>query len=190
MNIFEIDSELLLINYSIYGDLKGVRKMIEAGTDYNTPSKKSFPLYEATAKGHIHVVDYLLSLDRIAVNEIDKETGYSPLHTALFYSFYSNSPKILDLFLLNPKVNLDIASKAPITFDFTPLHLAAYINYLEGAQSLIAAGANPNIKTKDGFSFLDVAGKSNSCREKPEQVQEKLKKLVVEKDKIFAGFQV
>lgn len=165
MSFLEIDTELLLINYSIYGDLKGVKRMIEAGVNCNTPSYTSFPLYEAASKGHIEVAEYLLSLDNIIVNRLDGETGYAPIHSALFYSFYSNRPKLFELFVNNSKTDLYITSIASMTHGFTPAHLAAYVNYITGLKILLDNGVDHHYQTETGLSILDVAGESRSCRE-------------------------
>ncbi len=102
-------------------------------------------LHEASAKGCLKIVEYLLK-DQLNVNRRCSE-NYTPLHYAASY----NRPKIIKL-LVNKGAELNSFGGVWKFFSsyrkITPLQLASREGHLESVKTLVELGAKINLKSE------------------------------------------
>jgi len=174
------EKERKLVDYAVFGDVENVTNLLSQGVDINTLHCSSFPLFEAVSKGNYDLVGLLLSYPSLDINRYERSTGYNALHAAIFYSQYIDDSKILKSLLLDPRINIVLPCKAPLTLGYSPLHLSAYIGNKAALELLIEAGANPCQLTEEGLSIYDVAGQSASCSSGNEEIITLIRHIIAE----------
>lgn len=133
------------VNIVEYGLMYGDARIVEMAIKYEKHFGKltrSPPMYICASEGNIAGVRQLLELEA-DVNDIDEETGYSPLHIAVLMS-----DEELTSILLDAGADPNIPTydgKTPIFYAKT----AATIN------SLVTAGAAINSLDSNGYTVLD-----------------------------------
>ncbi|MEE3719782.1 ankyrin repeat domain-containing protein [Tumidithrix elongata RA019] len=134
--------------YSQKGDLEGLKKELEKGSD---PTKvhrlyRTSALQIASEVGHVNIVSFLLS--KGALPNTQDTVGYSPLHAACG----SGSLEIVCMLIAaGADVNIRAWNNG-----VTPLHLAVR-NYPEILKVLIDAKADLNPKASSGMTPLHYA---------------------------------
>ena len=118
------------------GDLRIVRRRLEAGANVNQQDKEGrTPLYLAAQEGNTKVVELLLA----AGADVNKGEGEpwkrTPLHVAASYG----RTDVVGLLIRN---GANVQAKDPV--DGTPLHQAARDGHRDVVAALIAAGAEIN----------------------------------------------
>jgi len=130
------------------GDLDFVKECLEKGMDINAraPISGATPLDASIYGGHLHIFEFLVGHGS-DVNAIGYEGG-----TILMAAAYLGRSDMMKV-LLDHGADPNLAS--PITAE-TPLHVAASKGFRDGTLNciklLLAAGANPNVKTKSGVA--------------------------------------
>lgn len=130
-------------------DAAAVRKLIADGADVNElESSGDAPLIMAAYLGHTEIVKLLLEAGA-DVTVLDPSMKATALHAAA-YAGRTEAAKLLIQY------NIDIDKQGPYN-GYTALHDAIWQNNVETAEVLINAGANLNIKSKDGQTPLEFA---------------------------------
>jgi ankyrin repeat protein len=110
------------------------------------------PVIKAVASGDVAKVKAALDANpKINVDDRDSFGG-----TALHGAMFVKKAAIVSLLIQR---GYDINAIGPRN-GYTPLHDAVWANYPEGAKLLLAAGADVNIKNKDGLTALELARKN------------------------------
>lgn len=137
------------------GNLKKVKALIAKGADINCKNKNErTPLYIASDKGKIQVVEYLLSLKdkdgklRVVVDSVDKD-GETALHVAADEGYLPIVRFLIEV------GDADI-NKQDKDLD-TPLHKSADEGYLNIVRYLIEKKADTKIKNKKGRTPIEEA---------------------------------
>jgi ankyrin repeat protein len=128
----------------------------ELAYNFDIPKGGNTALMNAVTKGHVKVVTLLLEAG--ADPNIKTLDGTTPLMKAA--QFKSRNDVEIVRILLSYKADLNIKrdKRNIVTFrpqaDWTALMYAADKGHTEGVRLLLKAGANPNIKGKDGVTAL------------------------------------
>lgn len=146
------------------GNPKIVQALIAAGADVNAKDIYGLtPLSYAAMNCNLEKVQILIAA-KADVNCHDSK-GQTPLFLAATAPESKDQKAVIESLLearANPNQQLNMEHPIIHINDKqangnTPLHSAASNGSLEITQSLIRAGANPNIKNKNGLTPLDVA---------------------------------
>lgn len=154
------NKEMMLIHAAKNGQLETVREIIKSVNYYDVNNMFGKALLEATLNNHLDVVQLLLQSKANPDYQIPNEFGY----TALFHAARNNNVDIINL-LLQYGASVNTRSQS----GETALIYATKYGQSEAAQALIKAGADTNIKDKNGWgnSALIIAvekGYSNIVR--------------------------
>jgi ankyrin repeat protein len=161
----KLESDLTLVNYAMDGKLDGVKRAINEGVDVNTASLSTNPLREATIRGHIDIVSFLLKQENLDVNLRDEYEGINALHAAAIYTSKVDNLDMLKLLLDDERVDLDSKVGTGITEGFAAIHLAAYLGATNAVDLFLKSGSSLDNLTATGLTVLDVAGESPDCDE-------------------------
>jgi ankyrin repeat protein len=131
-----------------YGHLDMVRLLIDSGATLDSPAENNFtPLHYAAQEGHQTIVSALISSGaNVNAMAID---NYTPLHSA---AGEGHSEVIQELLANAANVNAQLQNTLS-----TPLHLSALTLDPASTQSLIAGGADVNLKRSDGYAPIHIA---------------------------------
>lgn len=137
------------------GDLDTIKKLYEnkeiaISPNMTHPDSGEPLLFLAARKGSLEVVNYLLALENIDVNLRYQQ------YTALQIAASFGHTKVVEALLTTAQGKSNINLKT-LDNEFTPLHLAAQNGHIGIVKLLLAVGADPNIKSKQGFTALDLA---------------------------------
>lgn len=134
-----------------------------AQVDLNN-SEGMTPLLLAAQKGSVAAAEVLL---QHGANPNARVEGYNPGHegwTPLFFAIDRNQQKMVELLLKNkadPNLPCDLP---PWDSKCTPLTLAAQKGFSNITEALLAAGANPNLKSQNGkFPLIKAAEAATSA---------------------------
>lgn len=131
-----------------------VQKLIQQGVNVNELDANSdAPLVIAAYKGYTDIVEQLLAAGA-DVTAVDPGMQATALHAAA-YAGRTEAARLLIAY------NIDIDKQGPYN-GYTALHDAIWQNNVETAKVLIEAGANLNLRSKDGKTPLDFARSRNS----------------------------
>ncbi|RJX30482.1 MAG: hypothetical protein C4531_08910 [Desulfurivibrio sp.] len=134
------------------GNVEMVKRLVALGADIHARSTSGeTPLLSSVYSPTPEATAYLVSLG-CAVNDQD-EQGVSPLFRAAMMGSTGNAQV-----LIKNGADLTVRGKRYL---LTPLHLAAIKGYGDLVDLLLAAGAYPNSKDKDGHTPLFYAVKYN-----------------------------
>ncbi|MCJ1262547.1 hypothetical protein MMC22_002417 [Lobaria immixta] len=111
------------------GNLEIAKLLCTAGADANVPSFPPLPLHQAVSRGNFEIVKLLVS----AGVEIDIKNHRG--NTPLYYAASQGNLEIVKL-LLTAGADANMPSSSG-----TALHIARKLNYVEIAETLLAAGA-------------------------------------------------
>jgi uncharacterized protein len=139
-----------LLEYIIKGNLSGIIKEIESGTNINTCDEDGRSLLiNAILKKKMEIVKYLIKKG-IDINLQDDNMGYTALHVACT----ENNFEAVQILLEN-KAKIDIKDN----HGNTPLFRATFASIGNGEiiKLLLKNGADKNIKNNYDMSPLDVA---------------------------------
>jgi len=126
-----------------------VRNLIRQRANVNElDTNQDAPLVIAAYKGHVEIVKMLLEAGA-DVTAVDPEMKATALHAAT-YAGRTEAAKLLIA------CKIDIDKQGPYN-GYTALHDAIWQNNIETAKVLIEAGANLEIKSKEGQTALELA---------------------------------
>ena len=132
-----------------HNDILAVQNLIQKGSDVNElDANQDAPLVIAAYKGYTEIVEKLLAAGA-DITAVDPEMKATALHAAA-YAGRTDAAKVLIAY------KIDIDKQGPYN-GYTALHDAIWQNNIETARILIEAGANLEIKSKDGLTALDLA---------------------------------
>ena len=132
-----------------HNDILAVDSLIQKGVNVNElDANQDAPLVIAAYKGYTEIVEKLLEAGA-DVTAVDPGMKATALHAAA-YAGRTEAARLLI------KYKIDIDKQGPFN-GYTALHDAIWQNNIETAQVIIEAGANLEIKSKDGQTALDLA---------------------------------
>jgi uncharacterized protein len=130
-------------------DIHAVESLIQKGANVNElDANQDAPLVIAAYKGYTEIVEKLLEAGA-DITAVDPGMKATALHAAA-YAGRTEAAKVLIAY------KIDIDKQGPYN-GYTALHDAIWQNNIETAQVIIEAGANLEIKSKDGQTALDLA---------------------------------
>lgn len=125
--------------------------LVEKGADFTTERKGGFyGLLTAIATNNIPMIELMLSKKQVDLNRITGANGLFPLKIAVL-----NGGKEVLEYLINKGVDINKQDN----LGNTALHYAVFTYNYQKIRMLLSAGANPNIKNKQGDSVINVAAK-------------------------------
>ena len=132
-----------------HNEILTVQNLIQNGSDVNElDANQDAPLVIAAYKGYTEIVEKLLEAGA-DITAVDPEMKATALHAAA-YAGRTDAAQVLIAY------KIDIDKQGPYN-GYTALHDAIWQNNIETARVLIEAGANLEIKSKDGLTPLDLA---------------------------------
>ncbi|KAH7964931.1 hypothetical protein HPB49_002576 [Dermacentor silvarum] len=105
------------------------------------------PLHESAKRGNLQFLEECLS-NKVSVNSLDKAGC-----TALHWAAHGGHEECARILLSIPGVQVDVQNK----LGDTPLHSSAWKGHSDIVRLLLAAGANKNVKNKEGRTPLELA---------------------------------
>ncbi|MDR3578107.1 MAG: ankyrin repeat domain-containing protein [Anaerolineaceae bacterium] len=130
-------------------DLNSVQALIQKGANVNELDASSdAPLVIAAYKGYTEIVEKLLEAGA-DITAVDPGMKATALHAAA-YAGRTEAARVLIQY------KIDIDKQGPFN-GYTALHDAIWQNNIETARVIIDAGANLDLKSKDGQTALDLA---------------------------------
>ena len=131
------------------GNVQIMQALILHNNDYiNDVNKKNWtPLHHAVLKGHLEIVNYLLS--NKADTTVQNGTGLNVYHVA---AYHGNVQIFQALILHNNDYINDVNKK-----NWTPLHYAVSKGHLEIVKYLLSNKADVTVQTDDGRNVYDLA---------------------------------
>ncbi len=158
ININAKDNEGLSAIYEAFDNkqIAMIKFLISKGADVNNQeSEKGMTmLHEAIINGLTDIAKALIDAPDIDLNKKNK-AGYASLYMAS----ESNNEDIVK-YLITHGANLEEPNGKP-TVQATALHAAAYLGRLNIVKVLLAAGANPEIKSAENRNALEYASMKN-----------------------------
>ena len=137
-----------LITVSASGNTSAAELLISSGASMeSSDAKGATPLIVAASYGHVELTKMLLN-NKAPIDQSNYLTGAR----ALEYAISNKHPDLVPI-LLKAKPDLNLQDNNGMT----PLMFAAGVGDLESAKLLLQAGANPNLKSKDGSTALVYA---------------------------------
>jgi hypothetical protein len=150
------------------GDVDLARALVDASVRPHLADATGMtPLHVAAAGGSSKLVAVFLAQNADPNAQVLR--GYRPLH----FAARAGDRRTIET-LLHGKAEIDAQDP---TFNKTALHFAATEGKLGAVRALIAAGANPLLKTKDGSSVRKALMESQAARSAPDY---KLTRLALE----------
>lgn len=141
------------------GDVDLARALVDAGVGPHLADAAGMtPLHVAAAGGSSKLVAVFLAQNADPNAQVVR--GYRPLH----FAARAGDRRTIET-LLHGEAEIDAQDP---TFNMTALHFAATEGKLEAVRALIAAGANPLLKTKDGSSVRKALEESQAARSAPD----------------------
>jgi ankyrin repeat protein len=136
---------------AIPGSIDLIHLLIEKGADIKKSAPKNFLLYTAASSGDTAIVGFLI---RNGFNVNDSTAfGDYPINNALTFCSFATLKMLVD-----NGANVNVHPMSVINFDaligFTPLMNAALSDEKRSFFYLLDHGADPNLKTKNGFTAL------------------------------------
>src|SRR5437879_9569034 len=107
-------------------------------------------LYEAATVGNARRLKTSLGQSRVRVNEANKEEGFDPLGLAAFFGH----PEAVKVLL---EYGADVNHKPPSRFANTAVDAAVSGDHADVVRILLAAGANPNVRSEANYTTLHKA---------------------------------
>src|SRR5256885_9826665 len=107
-------------------------------------------LYEAATVGTARRRKTILGQSRVRVNEANKEEGIDPLGLAAFFGH----PEAVKVLL---EYGADVNHKPPSRFANTAVDAAVSGDHADVVRILLAAGANPNVRSEANYTTLHKA---------------------------------
>jgi ankyrin repeat protein len=163
-----------LLDYSLNGNLNGVKECIKNGVDVNCKNNGGWtPLLYSSKENHLEIVKMLI--ENGADVNCKNNYGWTPLIWSSYFSYL----EIVKTLIEN---GVDVNCKT--NGGWTPLMFSSSNGHLEIVKCLIENGVDWNIKNKDNKDFmyyLSDKEKEMMIREYPEQYKEYLFKKEVEK---------
>jgi uncharacterized protein len=135
----QAESEILKAKYA--GKEEVVRELLKTGVELN--------IFEAAATGQTDRVRTLVKSDSALVNSFGAD-GFFPLGLAVFFG---HEQTVAALLAAGADVNLQSREFMKVS----ALHSAAARHRLDFAKTLLAHGANPNLRAEGGFTPLHEA---------------------------------
>ena len=118
-------------------------------TEINKAEDGYTALHTAANNGHVEIIQLLLADSRIEINAVDEDNN-----NALSFATHKGHTEIVQLFIEDPRTDLNQVNSNGVTV----MALAAYYSKEKIVESLIKAGANPNIRSRYGTA-LDLQPK-------------------------------
>src|SRR5437879_298316 len=134
----------LILTATFYG-AGDVVKLILARTP-----EDALNLYEAATIGNARRLKTILGQSRVRVNEATKEEGFDPLGLAAFFGH----PEAVKVLL---EYGADVNHKPPSRFANTAVDAAVSGDHADVVRILLAAGANPNVRSEANYTTLHKA---------------------------------
>ncbi len=134
----------LVLTATFYG-ASDVLKLLLARTP-----EDALNLYEAATVGNARRLKTILGQSRVRVNEANKEEGFDPLGLAAFFG-HSEAVKVL------LEHGADVNQKPPSRFANTAVDSAVAGDHTDVVRILLAAGANPNVRSEANYTTLHKA---------------------------------
>lgn len=130
------------------GDINTVQSMLESGAEVNGYDLlRNTPLHQAAFYGHERIC--LLLIKKGAQVDALNEAGFSPLYLAVKAK---QSAAVKTLATNGANVNAKYGNSRT-----TALHMAASTGKIDVVETLLIAGADPNVKDMDGNKPADLA---------------------------------
>jgi uncharacterized protein len=149
-----------------HNDIHAVESLIQKGVDVNElDTNHDAPLVIAAYKGYTEIVKKLLEAGA-DISAVDPEMKATALHAAA-YAGRTEAARVLIAY------KIDVDKQGPYN-GYTALHDATWQNNIETAQVIIEAGANLEIKSKDGQTALDLA-KAGGRKQIAALIEQKIK---------------
>ncbi|MCP4747666.1 MAG: hypothetical protein GY874_16220 [Desulfobacteraceae bacterium] len=121
----------LFIGAATNGDVKWVKKWLEAGADVNHANKNGItPLIATACFDHIEIVKLLLSRPEIDVNKTDVYDGETPLIAAACFDHI----EIVKLLLSRPEIDVNLANSR----GWTALFCATWNGHIDAVKELLS----------------------------------------------------
>ena len=138
------------------GNLKILQELIMHNKDYiNDVDKMNFtPLYHAVTKGHIEIVNYLLS--NKADVSVKNDTGWKVYH----FAANKGNLKLLQALIMH---NNDYVNDGDDT-NWTPLHHAVSEGHIEIVNYLLSIKADVSIRTDQGLNVYHRASNKGNLK--------------------------
>jgi len=133
----------LVLTATFYG-ASDVLKLLLARTP-----EDALNLYEAATVGNARRLKTILGQSRVRVNEANEE-GFDPLGLAAFFG-HSEAVKVL------LEHGADVNQKPPSRFANTAVDSAVAGDHADVVRILLAAGANPNVRSEANYTTLHKA---------------------------------
>ncbi|XP_075535954.1 osteoclast-stimulating factor 1-like [Dermacentor variabilis] len=105
------------------------------------------PLHESAKRGNLQFLEECLS-NKVSVNSLDKAGC-----TALHWAAHGGHVECAQILLSITGVQVDVQNK----LGDTPLHSSAWKGHSDIVRMLLVAGANKNVKNKEGRTPLELA---------------------------------
>lgn len=177
------DDETALFNAANNGHLGPVKRLLAAGASLEKADIEGYtPLYLAAYNGYTEVVQHLLAAGA-QTDTANGSGGWSPLqtaadhgrlevareliaagadvnqrsakgYTAAYYAAKSGKKVDVDIIKMLAAAGADLNARCN---GYYAVHMAADKGYYDTVKTLLAYGANPNLRDKDNDSALDIA---------------------------------
>ena len=132
------------------GNVEAVKKFVNLGAMVNEPNGRETALHFACFRGHLSVVNYLITQASADV-DLQNNEGNTPLHYAIMGT-HENYLAIVKYLIEQGGAEVNLQNNE----GNTPLHYAALCRDLELVAYLVAsAGANTSIQNNCGFTVIN-----------------------------------
>ncbi|KAK1252350.1 hypothetical protein MKX08_003537 [Trichoderma sp. CBMAI-0020] len=125
------------------------KRFLEGGASVNLVVSDRAPAMTAVLFQSVNIVRYMLTLPDVDWNRTNINNGMTPLHVAMV-----RPSKVTDLLLACEDVSIDQKNAWDGN---TALHYASKRNMVYEAESILKRGADPDVRTINGWSPLNFA---------------------------------